>query len=227
MNRQREFNPQAFHVFGPKIVATRGSYDDKGLESRFLTQEMGSRRLRHDIPINLPNSFKDEARELRNKLLLYRFHRRTDIKLDESLVDPKLEPRLNQILLPLLSVVSDENLRSELRSMALDAQLGLVAERGLLVEAQVLEILAELMAGSDRPVVPVADIVTIFIERYGFEYERPITNRWIGGILRKRLNVGTYKSHGVYVVPMGDRSKIELLCARYGVSAIGSAPPEV
>src|SRR5207245_10022378 len=74
MNRQREFNPQAFHVFGPKIVATRGSYDDKGLESRFLTEEMGGRQLRADIPINLPNGFKDEAREIRNKLLLYRFH---------------------------------------------------------------------------------------------------------------------------------------------------------
>jgi hypothetical protein len=227
MNRQREFNPQAFHVFGPKIVATRGSYDDKGLESRFLTQEMGSRKLRHDIPINLPHTFKDEARELRNKLLLYRFHRRMDVKLDESLVDPKLEPRLNQILLPLLSVVSDGKLRSELRSMAFDAQLSLVADRGLLVEAQVLEIVGELMVGSQRPVVPVADIVSIFIERYGFEYERPITSRWIGSILRKRLNIGTYKSHGVYVVPMGDRSKIELLCARYGVSTIGSAPPEV
>ena len=83
-----------------------------------------------------------------------------------------------------------------------------------------LEILAELMTGSQRPVVPVADIVAVFIERYGFEYERPITNRWIGSILRKRLNIGTCKSHGVYVVPMGDRSKIELLCARYGVSAI-------
>jgi hypothetical protein len=227
MNNQREFNPRAFQVFGPKIVATRGSYDDKGLESRFITEEMGSRPLRSDIPINLPENFKDEARELRNKLLLYRFHRRMDVKLDESLVDPKLEPRLNQILLPLLSVVSDENLRSDLRSMAFDAQLSLVADRGLLVEAQVLEILAELLAGLDRPVVPVADIVAIFIERYGFEYERPITNRWIGSILRKRLNIRTYKSHGVYVVPMGDRSKIELLCARYGVSVIGAAPPEV
>jgi hypothetical protein len=227
MNQQREFNPQAFHVFGPKIVATRGSYDDKGLESRFITEEMGSRQLRSDIPINLPDSFKDEARELRNKLLLYRFHRRMEVKIDETLVDPRLEPRLNQILLPLLSVVSDENLRSELRNMALGAQLSLVADRGLLVEAQVLESLAELMAGSQRSVVPVADIVAIFIERYGFEYERPITNRWIGSILRKRLNIGTYKSHGVYVVPMGDRSKIEMLCARYGVSVIASAPPEV
>jgi hypothetical protein len=220
MNRQREFNPQAFHVFGPKIVATRGSYDDKGLESRFLTEEMGSRQLRSDIPINLPESFKDEARELRNKLLLYRFHRRFDVKLDESLVDPKLEPRLNQILLPLLSVVSDENLRSELRSMALEAQLSLVADRGLLVEAQVLEIVAELMASSQRPVVPVADIVMGLIERYGDEYDRPITNRWIGGILRKRLNIQTYKSHGVYVVPINERPKIELLCGRYGVSVI-------
>jgi hypothetical protein len=156
MNQQREFNPQAFHVFGPKIVATRGSYDDKGLESRFITEEMGSRRLRSDIPISLPESFKDEARELRNKLLLYRFHRRIDVKIDQSLVDPRLEPRLNQILLPLLSVVSDEHLRSELRSMALEAQLSLVADRGLLVEAQVLELLAELMAGSQRPVIPVA-----------------------------------------------------------------------
>ncbi|MEY9401861.1 hypothetical protein ABIF79_008236 [Bradyrhizobium japonicum] len=111
--------------------------------------------------------------------------------------------------------------------MAFDAQLSLVADRGLLVEAQVLEILAELMAGLDRPVVPVADIMAIFIERYGFEYERPITNRWIGSIIRKRLNIRTYKSHGVYVVPTGDRSKIELLCTRYGVSTIGSPPPEV
>jgi hypothetical protein len=73
MNRQREFNPQAFQVFGPKIVATRGSYEDKGLESRFITAEMGSKELRSDIPINLPEIFKEEARELRNRLLLYRF----------------------------------------------------------------------------------------------------------------------------------------------------------
>src|SRR5439155_21322186 len=89
--------------------------------------------------------------------------------------------------------------------------------------AQVLEIVADLMTGSDRPVIPLADIVTTFSERYAFEYDRPITNRWIGSILRKRLNVGTYKSHGVYVVPIGERAKIELLCQRYGVGIIGGA----
>ena len=226
MNRQREFNPQAFQVFGPKIVATRGSYNDKGLESRFLTEEMGSRKLRSDIPINLPESFKDEARTLRNKLLLYRFHRRHEVKLDETLVDPRLEPRLNQILLPLMSVVADDKLRSELRAMALEAQLNLVADRGLLIEAQVLEILAELMSGSQRPVVPVSEIAIGLIERYGSEYDRPVTNRWVGSILRKRLNVRTYKSHGVYVVPMQERSKIELLCKRYGVDPDAAVHPK-
>ncbi|MGX1360711.1 hypothetical protein QNJ95_37215 [Bradyrhizobium elkanii] len=68
MNRQREFNPQAFHVFGPKIVTTRRRYEDRALESRFITEGPGARPLRSDIPINLPPTFKDEARELRNKL---------------------------------------------------------------------------------------------------------------------------------------------------------------
>jgi len=220
MNRQREFNPQAFQVFGPKIVATRSSYEDKGLESRFITEEMGSRALRSDIPINLPETFKDEACELRNKLLLYRFHRRHEVKLDPTLVNRRLEPRLNQIMLPLLSVIGDAKLRTELGAVALNAQASIVAERGLLMEAQVLEILAELMMTSSRSVVPVADITAGLIERYDAEYERVITNRWIGNILRKKLNLQTYKSHGVYVVPLTERPKIELLCGRYGVNVI-------
>ncbi|WP_259265832.1 hypothetical protein [Bradyrhizobium elkanii] len=220
MNQQREFNPQAFHVFGPKIVATRGLYEDRGLESRFITEETGARPLRDDVPINLPETFKEEARELRNKLLLYRFHRRHEVKLDATLADPKLEPRLNQIMLPLLSVIGNPELRVALRNAAHNAQASIVAERGLLMEAQVLEVLAELMITTDRPIVPVADVTMGLIERYGAEYERPITNRWIGSVLRKKLNLQTYKSHGVYVIPMNERQKVEVLCGRYGVNII-------
>ena len=207
-------------MFGPKIVATRGHYEDRGLESRLLTEVMGSRPLRSDIPINLPDSFAEEARELRNKLLLYRFHRRFEVRLDPTLVDPALEPRLNQILLPLLSIVGDPALREELRSIATQAQENVVSERGLLMEAQVLEIIAELMSTTDRPFVPVAEVTEGLIVRYGGEYERPITHRWIGSILRRRLNLHTYKRHGVFVVPVAERSKLALLCGRYGVEII-------
>lgn len=224
MNHQREFNPRAFHVFGPKLVATRGRYEDRALESRFITEETGARPLRNDIPINLPPTFKDEAREVRNKLLLYRFRRRLDITLNPALVDPKLEPRLNQIMLPLLSVVSDPRLQGELRNAAERAQVSIVAERGLLMEAQVLEILIELMASSNRRIVQVADVTTGIIERYGAEYDRPISNRWIGSILRRKLNLQTYKSHGVYVVPMTEKEKVEMLCRRYGVTFASDLP---
>ncbi|WP_166301797.1 hypothetical protein [Bradyrhizobium sp. 2S1] len=131
---------------------------------------------------------------------------------------------LNQIMLPLLSVIGDPGLRAELRNAAHKAQASIVAERGLLMEAQVLEILAELMITTDRPIVPVADVTMGLIERYGAEYERSITNRWIGSILRKKLNLQTYKSHGVYVVPMNERQKVELLCGRYGVNIITDVP---
>ena len=96
-----------------------------------------------------------------------------------------------------------------------------------MVEAQVLEILAELISSSERLVVPVSEIATGLIERYGDEYNQPITNRWVGSILRKRLNILTYKSHGVYVVPMQERSKIELLCTRYGISVTTSTAAEI
>ncbi len=102
VSRTGEFNPRAFQVFGPKIVATRGFYEDRALESRFITEETGHRSLRRDIPINLPVACKEEALRLRSKLLLYRF-RNFGRKLPiDAFVDPTLEPRLNQIFVPLL-----------------------------------------------------------------------------------------------------------------------------
>jgi hypothetical protein len=226
MNRQREFNPQAFRVFGPKIVATRGSYDDKGLESRFLTEDMGGRALRSDIPINLPPDFKNEARDLRNRLLMYRFRERSATKLDAGLLDPRLEPRSNQILLPLLSVVREPGLREGLKAVAREAQANVAADRGLLVEAQVLEVLSRLMTSSQRP-LSVAEVTAGVIERFGSDHDRPITNRWIGGLLRKRLNLRTHKSHGVYVVPVSERGKVNLLCARYAIDQADGGKPAV
>jgi hypothetical protein len=217
MNHQKEFNPRAFQVFGPKIVATRGHYDDSGLESRFITEDTGARPLRSDVPINLPKTFKEEARELRNKLLLYRFHHRHQVQLDPTLADARLEPRLNQIMLPLLSVATEPNLRAEMRSMAVRMQASLAAERGSLIETQILEVLLELVNGSRRPTIPISLVTAALIERYGAEYDRPLTNKWIGSIVRRKLNLETYKSHGVYVIPSTQRQKIVLLSVRYGI----------
>ena len=75
-------------MFGPKIVATRGSYEDKALESRFLTEEMARGSCAPTFPSICPTALKKKRANFRNKLLLYRFHRRHEVKLDQSLVDP-------------------------------------------------------------------------------------------------------------------------------------------
>ena len=222
---KKEFDPRAFNVFGPKIVAMRRSFEDQALESRFLTEEMGQRSLRDDIPINLPDAQKEEARSLRNQLLMYRFQTLEGIHVDESLVDPSLSPRLNQILVPLLSIIDDERLQEEVRNSVKSFDQDLYAERSASAEAGILEILAEMLAQRDRANIPVSEVTAAFVGRFGQEYDRPITNRFIGGILRKRLRLSTYKSHGVYVIPAAEKPKVDQLCIRYGVAerSIGSA----
>lgn len=217
MTVKNEFDPRAFIVFGPKIVAMRRSFEDQALESRFLTEEMGQRSLRKDIPINLPDEQKEEARSLRNRLLMYRFQSLDRIRVDESLVDPSLSPRLNQILVPLLSIIDDEQLQEEVRDSVKSFDQDLYAERSASAEAGILEILAEILSTPGRANIPVSEVTDAFVGRFGGEYDRPITNRFVGGILRKRLRLSTYKSHGVYVVPAAEKPKVDQLCIRYGV----------
>src|SRR5438093_5650776 len=93
----REYTPKAFQVFGPTLVATRGEYDARALESRFLTEETDRNRLRDDVPINQPSTWKEESLHIRNKLLFFRFRNLNKKKPDEALVDRSIEPRLNQI----------------------------------------------------------------------------------------------------------------------------------
>jgi hypothetical protein len=213
----REFDPRAFNVYGPKIVAMRKAFEDAALESRFITEEMGQRRMRHDIPINLPDTQREEAKKLRNQLLMYRFRTLASIKVDDSLVDRSVSARLNQILVPLLSIITDDTLRTEVRESLEGLDQRLSAERSESKEAHVLDVLHELCEETAGPTISIAAVTEAFAKKFAGEYERPITNRFIGGIVRSKLRLMTYKSHGVYVIPLTERPKIDELCIRYGV----------
>lgn len=217
VSTKNEFNPQAFTVYGPKIVAMRRSFEDQALESRFLTEEMGQRKLRTDIPINLPDEQQAEALSLRNKLLMYRFTMLDRAGIDDRLVDPALSPRLNQILVPLLSIVDDENLRQEIRETAGSLEQFLYRDRSTSMEAGVLDILVSLCTEEDRAHITVKEVAAAFVQRHGADYDRPITNRLIGSILRQRLRLSLFKSHGTFVMPIAEASKVREMAARYGV----------
>ena len=214
----REFSPRAYSVFGPKLIATRGYFQDRALESRCLTEETGGRKLRDDIPINLTGDYKREALELRNKLLMFRFRSFGKRAVDPALVDRSIEPRLAQIFVPLLSVIEDAGAREALRQVAREYHKELVADRGMDVEAQVLEIIQELQSVSDGVGISIKEIASRFIEQHGEDFERKVAPHWIGRIVRRKLGLKTEKRHGSYVIASSEGPKLARLFEKYGVS---------
>ncbi|MEN3977195.1 hypothetical protein [Emcibacter sp. SYSU 3D8] len=223
LNSQREFTPAAFHVFGPKLIASRMTYADVALESRFITEIMGLRPMRPDIPINLPDAARTEAAELRDKLLMYRFANRNRVRIDPQLTRPDLEARVNQVLAPLLSLIADKDLRTAILDRAGSEQRSARSSRGLSIEAHLVEaVLACMEAAPDQP-LPLKDIVSTVNARYGREYDRPLTSRYVGSVLRSKLCLYAYKSHGVFIIPIKELQKVQVLAARYGISGDAEA----
>ena len=138
--------------------------------------------------------------------------------------NPALEPRLNQILTPLLSVIDSGGAARQLRAVATGYQVALVTDRAQTSEANVLEVIHDLLvSGADA--ISIGQITERFIERYGSSYERPITARWVGNLIRNRLHLTTYKSHGVYVIENSELPKLEVLWQRYGVAMEPASDP--
>lgn len=197
----KEFNPRAFDIFGPKLVATRHRFDDEALESRCLTEVLGERPLRQDIPISLPRTFEDEALALRNQLLNYRFRRfgRDDGALIEAASG--LEPRRAQILVPLLSVAVTQEARTRISAFA-ESIGGITEDSRTDAERRVLASVKAVLEDASVPLT-LGSIAhrfdTDWSDRYGIE----VSPRWIGGVLR-RLGVRPVKSNGASVIQTAD-----------------------
>ena len=217
--RGKEFSPRAYTVFGPKLVATRGYFQDRALESRCLTEEMGAGRLRSDIPINLTAEYKREARELRNKLLMFRFRNASKRCVDPSLVDRSIEPRLAQVFVPLLSVIEDREARQALRQLMRDYHRELVADRGMDIEAQVLAVIQQLRNSDNPHGLMIKEIAELFISQHGEDFERKITPHWIGQIIRRKLGLKTERRREGYVIAASEGAKLARLFEKYGIDS--------
>lgn len=103
--------PRSYQVFGPKLIATRYPFKDEALESRCLTAEMMP-LTRDDIPRVLPASFEIEVAGLRAKLLTFRLANLFRLKgktFGNDLLEPDLQPRLQEILIPLKAMLNGDH----------------------------------------------------------------------------------------------------------------------
>lgn len=224
LNQQHEFDPRAFLVYGPKLVSMRHRFADDALESRFLTEEMGVRKLRADIPLNLPKAQDAEATALRNKLLMYRFRSHHEIQMNHVEIDPTLSSRTNQMLIPLLALVDDDKLRDAIRGAARTLDGRVKSERADQPEVLLLgALVSSITKGETEEFVSIQRLTALMVERYSKEFERPFTHRYVGSLVRTRLRLPTYKRNGNYVIALTQpvRQQLNELCGRFGVESLG------
>jgi hypothetical protein len=208
-NRYRELNPQAFRVFGPKIVAMRQGFRDEALESRFLTENMDLCQMRSDVPVHLPDSMKFEAHALRNRLLSWRFAARHEVRIDSTRGVPGLSPRGDQMALPLLSLVDDTAVREAICTRLATAEARAAATRASLPHVAIAGVIEQLF-GSLRYVT-----ISAVTDAYNQQSDAGLSPRSVGQIIRRDLGLATVKTRGVYVVPVSERKKVSELAKRY------------
>lgn len=213
---QREFSPVAYEVFGPKIISSRNDYEDKALESRFICEDVGLRKVRKSIPITLPESFEAEALELRNKLLLWRLENYSKMGNPEDYVSHSIDWRLNQIYSPLLTLVVNEEDEKRILSFAKAQYAQDRVDAGQRIEVRVLSVIREIEKEA-KECISVSDILSLFNQQFGADYDRRITHRYIGSIIRMKLRLKTRKRNGLYILSENQKEKLRHLYNKYGI----------
>src|SRR5256885_11543234 len=111
-----------------------------------------------------------------------------------------LEPRLQQIFGPLVSVIDDVSAREWVVGTLGKYNEDLVEERSETAEAQVLTVIRDLVSKGPDVRLAIQDITTEFIARYGAEYERRVTPRWVGSLVRRPLCLKHSRSTGLFTL---------------------------
>ena len=212
------FEVKAYDVFCPKIVATRETFADKALESRFLVEEMGISRLRTDIPRTLDENFYQEALNIRNKLLMWRLKNYFEpIERREDLIEG-IHPRLNQIVMPLLSIIKDASIREHLKSFIIKYNTDLVADRGLSWESDIVFAVLKLEYETKANEITVKQITDEVNREIDFS-DDTLQARKVGWYLRAKLQLKPYKTRKGFVLSFKEnRKRLDMWKERFGIT---------
>ncbi len=218
MQGKEKLEMKAFDVFSPKIVATRETFSDKALESRFLVEHMGSSSLRKDIPRRLSDEFYDEARELRNKLLMWRFKNyRKELLFDDAEIEG-IHPRLHQIVIPLLTIIEDEEMKISLKDFVKEYNGELASDRGQSWEADVTLAILRLAQDRGEDSLTVKEISEETNRIIDFSDDH-LHARKVGWIMTKKLHLKTHRTRNGYTLSLSkNRKTIERWKECFGIT---------
>lgn len=204
------YEPEAFRIYGPKIISNRNRFSDGALESRCITFETKEEPVPDHIPLQLPPSFDEEALVLRNKLLGWRFDNFSHINANEEYVRD-LEPRLGQIGASLCAVAGDDETMGRLiEFMTAYSEAG----KDDSPKAVVVQALAKMRTAGSLS-VRVGDIAREAGETAREMDLEGMTPKRVGMILRSVGFLPKRTKRGFVVVL--DKAKVDALSARFAV----------
>lgn len=213
------YEVKAYDVFSPKIVGTRETFSDRALESRFLVEEMNVGTFRTDIPHRLPNVFYDEALELRNKLLMWRFRNYfKPLTYDEKLIEGT-SSRLQQIATPLLSIIESPEMKEKLRIFVHNYSKELIADRGQSRESEIIYAIAKLEREGKARELTMKEIANNVNQDSQLDFDDQISPKKIGWYLRKKLLLRSRRTRNGFVLDLDtNKKKLNSWKGRLGIT---------
>jgi hypothetical protein len=191
---QNSFKPEAYYVFGPKIISTRQRFEDEATETRCLTFETQERKVSLHIPLQIPLAFDQEALLLRNKLLQWRFDKFRRISASENGLRD-IGARSGQIGASLMAVAPNDAWRSRVVAYLTHAD---ASRRESSPKNLVIQALQNLKAFSNNTATinEIAKSASDLAQEIGGE---EMSARKVGGIVRS-LGLSPHRTTVGYVV---------------------------
>ena len=219
---------ETFDAFCPKIIATRGTFRDKALESRCLTEVMQETE-RNDIKDNLNEEFFEEQLRLRNKLLMFRFKNYFKInpRAAENINLSVIERRLRQISRPIIAtLIKDQQALTKFLKYLEKYNKDLIQNRADSWEGMIVNSLINVYDNSeiDNESVSAKTIVNQMKEDYSFKPDKEPSAQGIGkrlktfGIETKKKRIG---EKTIRVLQLNEQI-IDKLKRKYDVSSVSS-----
>jgi len=193
-----KFEVNSYSVFWPKVIWSREDFKDKALESRCITFIM-KRTTREDIKRNLDEEFEKESLELRNKLINYKYKNYNKVSLKEEVIE-WLEPRLNQIINPILSVIDDEDDKMVVILNSLNYQDDLKKDRYLSIEWQIFQVINELFQNNSWSIT-----YSNILNELSFDYK--LHPRKLGSILKNHWIIA-YRTNKWFKIDLSNNKDI-------------------
>jgi hypothetical protein len=178
---------------------------------------MGMSSIREDIPRNLDDAFYDQATQIRNMLLSYRFLcLQTPTNGGRELISG-IHPRLQQIALPMLQMMKSEEHREIFKAYMRKQNDELIADRSDNWETEIVKILLSLKS-QNVDQVSIKDI-SVLLNKHR-DADEPLWNpKKVGWLIKKKLSLTRTRITRGYVVSITENAhKVDMYRERFGIT---------